>query len=44
MTLLALCHDHHHSWDIDMDPPLCHCEYELMVIEEVELPFYDVDA
>ena len=39
-TILAVCHTHDLSWNVDMDPPQCGCEYELMVIEEMELPFY----
>lgn len=44
-TLIVLCPTHKLSWDMDMDPPQCSCLSEgldLMVIEEPELPFYEV--
>jgi hypothetical protein len=41
VTILALCPTHKLSWDIDFDPPECDCEYDIMVIEQPELPFYN---
>ena len=40
MVNIALCYIHAHSWDTDREAPRCDCNYDLMVIEEPELPFY----
>jgi hypothetical protein len=37
-SLLAYCHRHGHSWDLDFDPPECSCEFDLICLDVGKSP------